>query len=113
LSQLHDLQRAGRNVPEVGDLHVAEKASTQTRTILSLIRVQTLPTPTLYPISGGGVGMKWNVGNREVEFTIFASGSTVVAELENAQLVDDCEFAQDSQAQTDLNGYLAWLVGAR
>jgi hypothetical protein len=113
LSQLHDLQRAGRSVSEVGDLRIAEPASTQIRTILSLIKVKTLPTPTLYPISGGGVGMKWNVGNREVEFTTFASGNTVVAELEDAQLVDDCEFEENFQAQVDLNSYLGWLVGAR
>jgi len=113
LSQLHDLQRAGRDVPEVGDLRIAETASTQIRTILSLISVRTLPTPILYPISGGGVGMKWSVGNREVEFTTFASGNTIAAELENAQLVDDCEFAENSKAQTDLNSYLGWLVNAR
>jgi hypothetical protein len=57
--------------------------------------------------------MKWDVGNREVEFTIFASGNTVVARLEDAQLIDDCELAGNSQAQADLNRYLGWLVGAR
>jgi len=113
LSQLHELQRSGRELPGVGDLRIAERASTQIRTILSLIEVNTLPTPTLSPISGGGIGMKWNVGNREVEFTTFASGNTVVAKLEDALLIDDCEFARNSHAQTDLNRYLGWLVGAR
>jgi hypothetical protein len=113
LSQLHDLQRSGRKIPGVGDLRIAEPASTQIRTILSLIEVNTLPIPTLSPISGGGIGMKWDVGNREVEFTIFASGNTVVARLEDAQLIDDCELAGNSQAQADLNRYLGWLVGAR
>jgi hypothetical protein len=111
LSQLHDLERVGQNMPGVGDLRLSEGASTTTRTLLSLIEVEVLPSPTLYPISGRGVGMRWNVGRREVEFTTFASGSTVVAKLENNQLVDDTELPQNPVAE--LNSYLKWLVSAR
>jgi hypothetical protein len=113
LSQLHDLERSGRDIPGVGDLRVAEPASGQTRTVLSLVEVDTLPIPTLYPISGGGIGMRWNVGNREVEFTTFGNGNTVMAMLENDQLVQDSEFNGNLNAHTDLNSYLRWLVGAR
>ncbi len=111
LSQLHDLERTGRDVPGVGDLRLSDTASTTTRTLLSLIEVGTLPPPTLYPISGRGIGMRWNVGRREVEFTTFASGTTVVAKLENDQLVDDAELNENPVAE--LNSYLKWLVSAR
>jgi len=111
LSQLHELERGGRNLPGVGDLRLSDAASSATRTLLSLIEVGTLPSPTLYPISGRGVGMRWNVGRREVEFTTFASGSTVMAKLENFQLVDDAELA--GNPVVELNSYLKWLVGAR
>lgn len=111
LSQLHELERFGSDVRGVGDLRVSDNASTKTRTLLSLIEVDTLPPPTLCPISGGGVGMRWNVGRREVEFTTFASGSTVMAKLENSQLVDDSDLPGNQIA--DLNSYLKWLVGAR
>ena len=110
LSQLHDLERAGRNVPAVGNLRISDNASTQMRTLLSLIEVGSLPPPTLFPISGGVVGMRWHVGRREVEFTTFAGGNTVMAKLENSQLVDDSDFASD---RPELNTYLNWLVGAR
>jgi len=110
LSQLHDLQDSGRNLIGVGDLRISERASTQVRTILSLINIKTLPTPVLYPLSGSGIGLKWTVGSREVEFTIFASAKTVVAKLEKGQLLDDCEFSEGTDAQSDLNGYLGWLV---
>jgi hypothetical protein len=111
LSQLHDLERRGRNVPGVGDLRLSDAAANATRTLLSLIEVETLPSPTLYPISGCGVGMRWKVGRREVEFTTFASGNTVMAKLENLQLVDDTELALSPVIE--LNSYLQWLVGAR
>jgi hypothetical protein len=111
LSQLHDLERQGRDIPGVGDLRLSDVASRATRTLLSLIEVGTLPAPTLYPISGCGVGMRWNVGRREVEFTTFASGNTVMAKLENYQLLDDAELA--ANPVVELNSYLQWLVGAR
>jgi len=111
LSQLHDLERSGRDVGAVGDLRISDSASTQMRTLLSLIEVGTLPPPTLYPISGGGVGMRWRVGKREAEFTTFASGSTVMAKLEDSQLLSDSDFTSDRNAE--LNAYLNWVVGAR
>lgn len=111
LSQLHDLERGGRNVPGVGDLRVSDAASTATRTLLSSIDEQALPSPVLYTISGRGIGMRWNVGRREVEFTTFASGSSVMAKLESAQLVDDTELAGNPAAE--LKSYLQWLMGAR
>ena len=114
LSQLHDLQRAGRNIPGVGDLRITDSASTQIRTVLAVINVRdALPTPTLYPISGGAVGMKWNVGRREVEVTTFANGNTIAAKIEGDQLIDDCELRGDYQACTELSTYLRWLVGER
>jgi len=111
LSQLHELQRSGQVVSGVGDLRVSDTASTQLRTLLSLIEVDSLPTPTLYPISGRGIGMRWNVGKREVEFTIFDNGVAVAAKLENSQLLDDCELA--SRPPTAFNSFLQWLVAAR
>jgi hypothetical protein len=114
LSQLHHLQREGCAVPGVGDLRIAEPASIQIRSVLALIDANvTLPTPTLYPISGGGVGMKWDVGSREVEFTIFASGNAVVAKLDSDQVIDDSELTGNPHACADLNDYLGWLVAAR
>ena len=114
LSQLHDIERAGRDIPGVGDLRITEPASLQVKTVLVLIDVKgALPTPTLYPISGGGVGMKWNVGTREVEFTTFANGNTIVAKVDNHEFVDDSELTGNPQADRDLNNYLGWLVAAR
>jgi hypothetical protein len=111
LSQLHDLQRSGRNIAGVGNLQVSDEASTQLRTLLSLIEVKSLPTPTLYPISGRGIGMRWNVGTRGVEFTIFDNGATVVSKLEDSQLLDDCELA--ANPPTSFNSFLKWLIAAR
>ncbi len=114
LSQLHELQRGGRDIPGVGDLRITDSASTQIRTVLSVIKVgETLPTPTLYPISGGAVGMKWNVGKREVEVTTFANGNTVVARIDGDQIIEDCELRDNYQARTELSTYLRWLVGER
>jgi hypothetical protein len=79
--------------------------------LLSFIEVRELPSPVLYPISGRAVGMRWNVGRREVEFTIFADGNTVMAKLEKSELVDDTELTGDMHAE--VGQYLEWVVGAR
>jgi hypothetical protein len=113
LSQLHNIERHGQNLPGVGDLRIADPASTQMKVLLSHIAITDLPTPLLYPISGRGAGMKWNVGKREVEFTIFASGATVMAKLENDELLDDSELNADPNFCKAVNSYLAWLIGAR
>ncbi len=114
LSQLHELQRAGRDLPGVGDLRITDAASTQIITVLAMIKVRDpLPTPTLYPISGGAVGMKWNLGSREVEVTTFANGNTVVAKIDGDQIIDDCELRGNYQASTEPSAYLGWLVAER
>jgi hypothetical protein len=111
LSQLHELQNSGRDLPGVGDLRISDAASTQILMLLSLIEVRELLPPVLYPISGQGIGMRWNVGRREVEFTVFADGNTVMAKLERSELVDDVELTGDMHAE--VGQYLEWVVGAR
>lgn len=111
LSQLHELENSGRDLPGVGDLRISDAASTQMRMLLSLIEVRELLPPVLYPISGRGIGMRWNVGRREVEFTVFADGNTVMAKLERSELVDDTELTGDMHAE--VGQYLRWVVGAR
>jgi hypothetical protein len=111
LSQLHKLENSGRDLPGVGDLRISDDASTRMRMLLSFIEVRELPSPVLYPISGRAVGMRWNVGRREVEFTIFADGNTVMAKLERSELVDDTELTGDMHAE--VSQYLEWVVGAR
>jgi len=108
---LHELEISGRDLPGVGDLRISDAASGQMLSLLSLIKVRELPPPALYPISGRGVGMRWNVGRREVEFTIFADGNTVMAKLERSDLVDDTELTGDMHAE--VGQYLEWVVGAR
>jgi hypothetical protein len=111
LSQLHELQNSGRDLPGVGDLRISDAASTQVLMLLSLIEVRELLPPVLYPISGQGIGMRWNVGRREVEFTVFSDGNTVMAKLEKSELVDDTELTGDMHAE--VGQYLEWVVGAR
>ncbi len=111
LSQLHELEKSGRDLPGVGDLRISGDASAKMRMLLSLVDVRELPPPVLYPISGQGIGMRWNVGRREVEFTIFADGNTVMAKLERSNLVDDTELTGDMHAE--VGQYLEWVVGAR
>jgi len=111
LSQLHELESSGQKVEGAGDTRVSDTASARLRMLLSLIDVGTLPPPVLYAVSGGGLGMRWDVGRREVEFTVFDSGNTVMAKLENSELVDDTDLAADIHVQ--VRNYLEWLGGAR
>jgi hypothetical protein len=111
LSQLHELENSGQKIAGAGDTRVSNIASGRMRTILSVIDVGTLPAPVLYAVTGGGLGMRWDVGRREVEFTIFDNGNAVMAKLENSELVDDTDLADD--IYPEVREYLEWLGGAR
>lgn len=75
LSDLRSLETSGLNIPGIGDLRVAHSTADNVRRLLTLAAAaplrEPLPEPALSPFSGGGVALTWNLGNRELTFTVY------------------------------------------
>ena len=56
----------GHGSPRIGPDAIAEA-----RRLLLRIDQESLPAPDVCPVPGGGVGLRWAVGKRELEFTIY------------------------------------------
>jgi hypothetical protein len=78
VQQLSDLQAEGREIPGLGDLRISEETSAIVRRLLSQIRYRDLAVPQLVPMSGGGVGISWNIPGKEVSFKVFPRDEEIV-----------------------------------
>jgi len=109
LLQLEDLQATGTEIPGIGDLRIAADTATHTRQLFSRITLKQLEAPKLSPISGGGVGISFAQGQKEVTFTIFPDESDIGYMLTNEsdEIVKDGLLTVDRQNQ--INSSLKWL----
>jgi hypothetical protein len=71
LSDLRSLETSGLNIPGIGDLRVAHSTADNVRRLLTLAAAAPLPEPAFSPFSGGGVALTWNLGNRELSFSVY------------------------------------------
>jgi hypothetical protein len=75
LSDLRSLETSGQNIGGIGDLRVASATADNVRRLLTVTASahlpELLPEPALAPFSGGGVALTWNLGNRELTFTVY------------------------------------------
>jgi hypothetical protein len=108
LAQLWDLQETGQNRSGQGDLRISDTASSRARQILGYINIGELPTPMVAPISGGGVGVSWEIGNREIQLSVFSDGEVVYLKIENDRILDEPEGVLD---ESQYSAGLKWLLG--
>lgn len=113
LEALRGLQQAyesGRIVPGIGDLRISLGTFNFVRRLLSLIGIPQLPVPRISPISGGGVGLVWNVAGKEAVLTIFPDEDRFAYMLSNEmdELVSDGVLTLEQPRP--LNSLLTWLV---
>lgn len=81
------LRPALRTLDELGNLQdnwdghgsprINASAITKVRQLFSSIKTGDLPTPAVMPASGGGVGVHWRIGKREMELTIYPDAEVV------------------------------------
>jgi len=108
-AQIRTLEEEGRNYPGLGDLRVTETTSSHARQILAQMNIAEVPTPTVVPISGGGLAISWNVGRREVQLSVFSDGDIVYMRTEGEAVVGEIEEGALSQARYVAG--LEWLLG--
>jgi hypothetical protein len=103
-AKLAHLER-GPNVPGFGNFKLSEEAAGQLRLRLAGISLQSLPIPSVAPLSGRGAQLDWQSGTRSVELTAFADGELVIEAIDNGTPVE-------MEEEEELESYLKWLVGA-
>jgi hypothetical protein len=72
------LQDTGQHIAGLGDLRISQATADEARRILTLASTIQLPKPTVVPFSGGGIGLTWNLEEREITFNIFPGEREVV-----------------------------------
>lgn len=100
-SELYELEKAQTSVGTAGGLSVAQGTIMFARNILADLHGLNIPSPTVCPISGGGLGMLWSLGPKQLEVVLAAdqSGSFVLSKGE--QIIGDGDIATDSISELE------------
>lgn len=102
-SKISMLRNTGKAVPGLGDFRVSDQAATELRKLIREIEIESLPLPTVAPVSGGAIFVSWQSGVKSVEATAYHDGEIVVEALENRRL-------NEEKSKGDLPSILWWLV---
>lgn len=103
LSKISMLRTTGRFVPGLGDFTLSEEAVKAAQKLIGEIEIESLPLPTVAPVSGGAIFVSWRSGPKSVEATAYHDGEILVEALEN-------ESVDEERSKEDLSSMLWWLV---
>lgn len=102
-SKISMLKNTGKAVPGLGDFQVSDQAATEIRKLIGEVQIESLPLPTVAPVSGGAIFVSWESGSKSVEATAYHDGEVVVEALENQRL-------NEEKSKEGLPSVLWWLV---
>lgn len=101
--KLSTLSGSGSFVAGLGDFRVSDRAITELRKFVNGIRAQSLPLPTIAPVSGGAVFASWKNRTKSVEVTAYDDGEILVEGLDNQNLNDEV-------SKREITSIFDWLV---
>jgi hypothetical protein len=95
-SKIHDIENAGELHEGVGDLRIQPATAAYARTVLDSLyenlKSELLPTPGISPLSGGGIGIVWTAGTKEVEAVIYPDATASFLALRSDIVESEAEF---------------------
>jgi hypothetical protein len=95
-SKIHEIENTGELIEGVGDLRIQATTAAYARKILDLIQEQLssemLPIPGVSPLSGGGIGILWTAGTKEVEAIIYPDTTTSFLASKGQEIQTEDEF---------------------
>ncbi|MGA7525041.1 MAG: hypothetical protein WBW84_21510 [Acidobacteriaceae bacterium] len=97
LANLRDLEGDPKSLTGFHTLIVQPHTAGYTRSILGALngrKLDNLPAPRVAPIEGGGVGLAWSVGKRDVEMVVYPDNLTTYVFYENDEAGDEGEFRE-------------------
>jgi hypothetical protein len=98
-SKIHTLESGGAVFEGVGSLKIDPTTAAYARRVLDLLHEkltnEILPAPTVSAISGGGIGIFWRAGAKEVEAVIYPDSTTSFLATKGDEIQSEDEFAGD------------------
>ncbi len=96
-SKIHEIENTGEEIAGVGDLRIQPATATYARRVLDSVQEQLtselLPIPGISPLSGGGIGILWSAGSKEVEAIIYPNTTTSFLATRGQEVQREDEFA--------------------
>lgn len=89
LAKLAEFERLAENWDGYNSPPIGQGALASARRFLTTLRVQGLPAPAVLPVNGGGVGLNWVSGPKEVELTILPDGRAEFLHVLHPDLTGD------------------------
>lgn len=109
LLMLHELETTGEFEPGVGDLRVSGETADHVGRVLGSIKLRWLPAPDVTRVSGGGVVLRWSVGDQEVEVAILPRDRVLMTTLQGGEILDSRPVQSNEYLR--INDVLRTLVG--
>ena len=101
-SKIHSLENDGATYQGVGSLQIERSTATYARRVLDLLNEklgnENLPAPIISAITGGGIGVLWKAGTKEVEAVIYPDSTTSFLASSGDDIESEDEFAGDRVA---------------
>lgn len=97
LANLRDLENCQNTFAAFHTLAIQPHTAGYTRSILGALnrrKLDNLPAPNIAPIEGGGVGLAWSVGKREVEMVVYPDNLATYVLYEDEEAGDEGEFRE-------------------
>jgi hypothetical protein len=115
LSAISELAALPHNWDGYGSPRIGSSALVKAIQLASVVGVDELPVPEVCPISGGGIGLQWEVGDRELEFTIYPNGTirylkVIGPSQERVENLEDGNLV--SASRIEVRPLVRWLLSA-
>lgn len=100
-SKLHDMEKHLIGAKGQDELTVSQPTVMFARIVIADLHSMNIPSPVICPISGGGVGMIWSLGSKQLEVAFGAdqSGSFILSK--DDQIVDDGEISPEDTSNLE------------
>ncbi len=114
LAKLAEFERLPENWDGYLSPPIGQSALSNARRFLATTQIQGLPTPAVLPVSGGGIGLNWVSGPKEVELTLLPDGRVEFLKVLHGDLTGDDATQegvwQEESFSDEAKKTLEWLI---
>jgi len=94
-----------------GSPRISLEAIAEARQLVLRIDQESLPTPDVCPVPGGGIGLRWEVGKRELEFTVYPDRAITYLKIQSSPAGDEvADGTLGASVAEDLRYLGRWLA---
>lgn len=108
LTQVREIEAEGQDTPGLGDLRIAVQTAKSARILLSSIKMERLPAPTVAPVSGGGLSVCWYLGAREVKLSFAPGGDAMYFRVVDDEILEEAPIPTTSPSP--VADQLRWML---